>query len=243
MAMDGLQRVADTGLGMTVIGDQRGDRRLLGPRGERRQKGRRPRAASRRWRRRPSSSRSDAGTASRRRALPHRRRRRRASPSVTQRSRHAPSYAHDLPDGKGIDEFVGDEDERAVRHVFDRLAPVQRGRGDRAASRAATSRKHGAGLDQGDGECCRGVPAPAPKTRSASAIKRAAPRPELGDDHRGGLAHGLPDRGRPDADQLAEHLADLRRGDEIAVFADRLPRGVIAARADRRGRSAYSRAR
>ncbi len=35
MAMDGLQRVADAGLGMTVIGDQRGDRRLLGPRGKR----------------------------------------------------------------------------------------------------------------------------------------------------------------------------------------------------------------
>ncbi len=34
VAMDGLQRVADAGLDMAVIGDQRGDRRLLGPFGE-----------------------------------------------------------------------------------------------------------------------------------------------------------------------------------------------------------------
>ena len=40
MAMDGLQRIADTGLVMTVIGDKRGNWRLIGPRGESRQKGR-----------------------------------------------------------------------------------------------------------------------------------------------------------------------------------------------------------
>jgi hypothetical protein len=39
----------------------------------------------------------------------------------------------------------------------------------------------------------------------------------------------LPDRGGPQADKLAKDLADFRRRDEIAIFADRLARRVIAA--------------
>ena len=57
--------------------------------------------------------------------------------------------------------------------------------------------------------------------------QRAAPGPKLGDDCRR-PAHGLPNGRRPDANQFAEHLADLGRGDEVAVFADWLPRWVIA---------------
>ena len=41
-------------------------------------------------------------------------------------------------------------------------------------------------------------------------------------------AHHLPDRGRPQPDQLAEHLADFRRGGEIAAGAERIARDVIA---------------
>ena len=64
--------------------------------------------------------------------------------------------------------------------------------------------------------------------RSASAISVPRPAPSSATVTTRGLAHGLPDRCAPHADQLAEHLADLRRGDEVAVFADRLARRVIA---------------
>ena len=41
-------------------------------------------------------------------------------------------------------------------------------------------------------------------------------------------AHLLPDRAHPQPDQLAEHLADLGRGDEIAAGAERIAIDVIA---------------
>ena len=41
-------------------------------------------------------------------------------------------------------------------------------------------------------------------------------------------AHLPPDRGGPQPDQLAEHLADLGRGDEVAVGAERVARHVVA---------------
>ena len=70
-------------------------------------------------------------------------------------------------------------------------------------------------------------PGTRPNTRSASAI--SVPRPGPSSAMTAARpAHGLPDGRRPDANQLAEHLADLGRGDEVAVFADRLPRRVIA---------------
>ena len=50
----------------------------------------------------------------------------------------------------------------------------------------------------------------------------AAPRTKLGDGHGAWLAHRLPNGHGPQADQLAEDLADLRCGDEVAVAADRL---------------------
>ena len=56
----------------------------------------------------------------------------------------------------------------------------------------------------------------------------AAPRSKLGDGHARRLAHGLPHRDRPKADQLAEDLADLGRRDEVALAADRLAGGIDA---------------
>ena len=38
----------------------------------------------------------------------------------------------------------------------------------------------------------------------------------------------MPNRSHPHADQLAEHLADLGRGDEVAAGADRIVGDVIA---------------
>ena len=86
--------------------------------------------------------------------------------------------------------------------------------------------QHGARLDQRDGDAVEQSGHAAEHAKRVGH-QRAAPRSKLGDDHRG-LAHGLPDCGGPDAKQLAEHLADLGRGDEVAVSSDRLPRRVIA---------------
>jgi hypothetical protein len=57
----------------------------------------------------------------------------------------------------------------------------------------------------------------------------AAAGPELDETHVLGLAHQPPHGSGPQPDQLAEHLAHLRRGDEIAVAAERIARRVIAA--------------
>ena len=58
--------------------------------------------------------------------------------------------------------------------------------------------------------------------------QRAPPGTELGEDEFARRAHRLPDHHGPHADQLAEHLAHLRRGDEIAVAAERLAAHVVA---------------
>ena len=60
------------------------------------------------------------------------------------------------------------------------------------------------------------------ETRRAQRIahQRAASRPQLDEPHGLRRAHLLPDDGTPQPDELAEHLADLRRGDEVAGAAD-----------------------
>ena len=55
------------------------------------------------------------------------------------------------------------------------------------------------------------------QARRASASSVPRPGPKLGDGRWARLAHALPHRDRPKADQLAEDLADLRRRDEIAL--------------------------
>ena len=57
--------------------------------------------------------------------------------------------------------------------------------------------------------------------------QRAVPGPKLDDAHIFRRAHLSPDGDHPHADQLAEHLADLGRGDEIAGGADRIVRDVV----------------
>ena len=57
---------------------------------------------------------------------------------------------------------------------------------------------------------------------------RSAPGAEFDQAHVFRRTHLLPDRRQPHADQFAEHLADLGRGDEIAAGADRVALDVIA---------------
>jgi hypothetical protein len=67
--------------------------------------------------------------------------------------------------------------------------------------------------------------------------QRAAAWAELGEHEASRRAHCLPDDDCPDADQLAEHLAHLRRRDEVAVAAERLTPHVIAV--DRIGEAGF----
>ena len=60
------------------------------------------------------------------------------------------------------------------------------------------------------------------------ARQRAAPRAEFDVMDGLGPPGADPDVGQPQPDQLAEHLADLGRGDEIARRAERIAAVVIA---------------
>mgnify|MGYP004002689995 CR=1 FL=1 len=57
--------------------------------------------------------------------------------------------------------------------------------------------------------------------------QRAAPRAELDQAHHFGAAHLGPDMGAPKTNQLAEHLADLGRGDEITGPAQGIAGHVV----------------
>ena len=69
---------------------------------------------------------------------------------------------------------------------------------------------------------------PHPRRTQRVGHQRAAPGPKLGEHEFLRRAHRLPGGDRPEADQLAEDLADLGRGDEIAAPSERLARRVIA---------------
>src|SRR5829696_7266664 len=56
----------------------------------------------------------------------------------------------------------------------------------------------------------------------------AAAWPQLDQPDRLGRAHQAPDLGGPEADQFAEHLADLGRGREVALRSERIAGCVIA---------------
>ena len=64
--------------------------------------------------------------------------------------------------------------------------------------------------------------------RPASAAERAASGAEFHQPNRVRRTHRPPDLDAPRADQLAEHLADLRRGGEVAGGAERIAGRVVA---------------
>src|SRR4029450_895270 len=126
---DGLQRVAEASLLVTVIDEQRRDRR------------------DRRARSQSGEGRADGGSRLEDRAVGSidRKRRLRQVAIFDRFSRgkyelavavysdaalapHA-SLPHELPHRQSVDELVGDEDERPFGQVVDALVPVERGRG------------------------------------------------------------------------------------------------------------------
>ena len=67
-----------------------------------------------------------------------------------------------------------------------------------------------------------------PKGSQGIGHQRSSTRAEFDKQDIAGHAHLLPSGGAPKTDQLAEHLADLWRGDKIAFGAKRVFPRVIA---------------
>ena len=134
---------------------------------------------------------------------------------------------HELADGQGVEELVGEHDQRLVDRQFGhRVVPGQR-----------------------DARTGQGGPLPIPQAGAAfdqvdrhGLVKRRqhAGRPQRVDHRRAAAgaqfdqrdprrtARPGPPVGRPQAQQLSEHLADLRGGDEIATATERIPAPIIA---------------
>jgi hypothetical protein len=133
---------------------------------------------------------------------------------------------HILADGQGIEEFVGDEKERPPRLGLETALPAQDGATvfQRFRLHAAQMR---AGFHQHDiqafGEIRR-------RLQRAQHVRHqgAAARPQFHQQWAAGAALFVPGLRQPQAQHLAEHLADLRRGDEIPAFAERVAGGVVA---------------
>ena len=165
----------------------------------------------------------------------------------------SPIDEHQLPDREGIQELVGDDDRRPLRHLVDRLVPfdghwpthtplaLSLSKDSRRRIAVVRPALHGvgakrlllhraqrrAGLDQvhgGRGQERRHRP----RRAQGIAHQGAAARPELDEAQRRGAAHALPDDSTPHSDQLAEHLADLGRRDEIPARADALRAAPVA---------------
>ena len=133
--------------------------------------------------------------------------------------------AHQLADRQCVEELVGDEQQRSVGEVVDARDEMRFGGVQPALLRRP---QHRARLDEVELE----RPAELGQgRRGAQKIEgqRAASGAQLDEDHRIGLADALPQIGAPQPDQLAENLADLGGGDEIAGTAEGIAPRVIAA--------------
>src|SRR6476661_6275652 len=200
MAAHGLQRVAEAGFVVAVVDDEHGEGSHRGAASKLIQEG--PRLVA---------GREPIALGETKAATPVAR---------DQTLEPGPVAVDKLPDWEGIDEFIGEHDERTVRQLIQRRIPANRH--PSLAKSASLCRNHdGACLDERDRddvEECRHC------TPGAERICRqgAAPRTKLSDGHGAWRAHRLPDGDGPQANQLAEDLADLGCGDEVAGAADRL---------------------
>ena len=132
-----------------------------------------------------------------------------------------------LVDGQGVEEFVGEHDRRARRHLGERRVPAHRHVAGVAQRVRLALPQGGAHLDEMHAQ------RPAEFGRGAGGADRiehhgAAAGPDLDELEHGGRADLLPHFGGPQSDHLAEHLAHFRRGDEVAGGAERVAAQVIA---------------
>ena len=130
-----------------------------------------------------------------------------------------------LRDGERIEELVGDDD-RWTRAGCEAAAPAHRHL--LVLQGCALDRlEHGVALDQLYAQC--GAKR-RHEARRAQHVEHqcAASGAKLDEPQRRRRPHLLPDDGAPQPDDLAEHLADLGRGNEIAAAADGRPASVVA---------------
>jgi hypothetical protein len=125
-----------------------------------------------------------------------------------------------------VEELVGQEDDRAFRNLIERIVPQDRFLDvlERLLLALAQRRAHLDQVHHQRGQKLRH------DLRRAQRVKHhgAAARAKLDQPHVLRLAHLLPHRSRPQPDQLAEDLAHLRRGDEIAGATERIAGHVVA---------------
>ena len=132
---------------------------------------------------------------------------------------------HHLVDRQHVEIFVGEDHGGAVDDVVDGVMPSDIAH--TRERRALFFAQHRIDLHHVDGERLikrRQHPQRAKCVRHHGAAAGA----EFDQPQQGRLADRAPHRGRPQAEQLAEHLADFRRGGEIALAPERIARDVIA---------------
>ncbi len=128
--------------------------------------------------------------------------------------------AHQLVHRQGIEELVGDDEQRGILGQGGKIVVVVAG-GEGLALEPPQRRR---GLDEMD---LRGK---AIATGAAERVpgERAAPRAKLDIVDVLAALHPHPQVSQPQADEFAEHLADLGRGDEVALGAERIAAGIVA---------------
>jgi hypothetical protein len=176
-----LQRIADSAPVMAVIGDQRGERRVPGPLGQGGEKmcRRRPRLDDGAFSciEAPNGSRNGAA----RQRFPGAERKAALCADGDGTLMPCAAYAHQLPDRQRVDEFIGDDDRRALRQVLDPLEPTERNRGG-AQCLALRFAQHRARLDQRD-VGAGSEPGHGLEHAQRVGHERAAPGAKFGDGH------------------------------------------------------------
>ena len=228
VAADGLQAVAAAAAIVAVVDDQRGAAMLCdaaADRGRQRDAGRTgldDHALARRLRRRGRHGQGSARRAQREDEAVA------AAVDIDDTFEPAAALELELMNRQGVEQLVGDEQERTIGNVVEGIVPGRRDLRRGLLQRLGlTAAQIGTGLDhvQIDGGVEARHLARAPQR---VGHQRAAPRTQLDQANGSRPAHRFPDRGAPGAQQLAEHLADLRRGDEIALQAEGIALLVVA---------------
>ena len=132
---------------------------------------------------------------------------------------------HDLMDRQHVEIFIGEDDAGTIRHLVDIVMP-----GDVAHARQGRLlllAQHRIDLDQMHAQR---LIERRQHAHRAQRVRhhRAAAGPELDQPEQRRRAHRPPERGRPQPEQFAEHLADFGGGGEVAFAPERVARNIVA---------------
>src|SRR5690606_17249948 len=131
----------------------------------------------------------------------------------------------ELPYRQGVEQFIADDEQRPLGQVLHALAPLRfypRQRG------FLHLRQPVARLHQRDPRLPREGRVQPLQRAQYILHQRSASGPDLRQHRAFRRTASLPGRIEPYADEFAEHLAHLRRGDEITLPPERFARRVIA---------------